>query len=366
MRIPLVPTLAVLAVVFAVYHVSHSQTPLKQTKPPIMPAQSPFSSKVAGAGIVEARSENIEIAADVAGVVKRVHVIWGDKVQPRQQLVSLDARDIQAEIEVRKADLKSAEVELERLRNQPRPEEIPPLEAAVAEAEARLTRAEDIYGRQQRLTQQQVTTQEELVIARTDLLTAQALLKKAEADLALLKAGAWEQDLLVAKANVSRMRSEVDKFMVEAERHELLAPVSHFADGSDEPITWEVLQINIRPGEFVATPPQEPILILGDAGPRRIRVDIDEYDLPRFKPTGKAVAFARGDASRSYPLDFVRVEPFVVPKRSLTGDNSERVDTRVLQVIYEFAEPANDVYVGQQMDVFIETESVIQAAVPTE
>jgi len=356
MKIPFVPTLAIVAVLFAVYHVSHSQTPLEQAEPPVLPAQSPYESKVAGAGIVEARSENIEIAADVAGVVKRVHVQEGDKVQPRQLLVSLDARDIQAEIEIQQAALKSAEAELERLKNQPRTEEIPPLEAAVAEAEARMSRAEDIYSRQERLTQQQVTTREELVIARTDLQSAQAQLKRAQADLSLLRAGAWEQDLLVARAAVDRMRAEVAKYVVELERHHIQAPVSHFAGDEDEPIVWEVLQTNIRPGEFVATPAQDPIMILGDAGPRRIRVDIDEYDLPRFKPTGKAVAFARGDGSKSYPLEFVRVEPYVVPKRSLTGDNSERVDTRVLQVIYEFAEPTENVYVGQQMDVFIETE----------
>ena len=38
-------------------------------------------------------------------------------------------------------------------------------------------------------------------------------------------------------------------------------------------------------------------------------------------------------------LRFVRIEPFVLPKRNLTGDSLERVDTRVLQVIYEFDRP---------------------------
>ena len=36
------------------------------------------------------------------------------------------------------------------------------------------------------------------------------------------------------------------------------------------------------------------------------------------------------------PLHFVRFEPYVIPKESLTGDTTERVDTRVLQVIYSF------------------------------
>jgi hypothetical protein len=56
------------------------------------------------------------------------------------------------------------------------------------------------------------------------------------------------------------------------------------------------------------------------------------------------------------PLRFVRIEPFVVPKKSLTGDNTERVDTRVLQIIYRFDRPSFPVYAGQQVNVFIERQ----------
>jgi hypothetical protein len=63
----------------------------------------------------------------------------------------------------------------------------------------------------------------------------------------------------------------------------------------------------------------------------------------------------RGSLQERYPLTFFRVEPFVVPKKSLTGDNTERVDTRVLQVIYE-CDPTGrpPLFVGQQLEVFIE------------
>ena len=53
-------------------------------------------------------------------------------------------------------------------------------------------------------------------------------------------------------------------------------------------------------------------------------------------------------------MKFVYVEPYVIPKQSLTGNNSERVDQRVLQVIYELPEERPmDVYIGQQMDVYL-------------
>jgi hypothetical protein len=62
----------------------------------------------------------------------------------------------------------------------------------------------------------------------------------------------------------------------------------------------------------------------------------------------------RGNAHLQTPLTFVRFEPFVVPKTSLTGASNERVDTRVLQIIYRVDRDDLPVFVGQQMDVFIE------------
>jgi hypothetical protein len=51
----------------------------------------------------------------------------------------------------------------------------------------------------------------------------------------------------------------------------------------------------------------------------------------------------------------VRIEPLVVPKHSLTGGGSERVDTRVLQAIYAVEGSNYALYVGQQVDVYLDT-----------
>jgi len=85
-----------------------------------------------------------------------------------------------------------------------------------------------------------------------------------------------------------------------------------------------------------------------------VRTDVDENDAWRFARGARAIAYLRGNPRMHTELTFVRVEPYVVPKRSLTGDTSERVDTRVLQVLYGFPREQLKVYVGQQMDVYIE------------
>jgi hypothetical protein len=91
-------------------------------------------------------------------------------------------------------------------------------------------------------------------------------------------------------------------------------------------------------------------------------VDVDEHEAWRVSPGTKAVATVRGNADLKTPLTFVRFEPFVLPKKSLTGDSTERVDTRVLQVIYRVDDEALPIFVGQQMDVFLESPAVPNVA----
>ena len=122
------------------------------------------------------------------------------------------------------------------------------------------------------------------------------------------------------------------------------------------PMDGEILQVNVRPGEYAtAGALDKPLVRLGSLETFHIRVDVDENDAWRFKAGARATAFLRGNRAIKAEVRFVRVEPYVTPKTSLTGSSSERVDTRVLQVIYGFDRTTLAVYAGQQIDVFIET-----------
>jgi hypothetical protein len=80
-----------------------------------------------------------------------------------------------------------------------------------------------------------------------------------------------------------------------------------------------------------------------------------------MRSTGAKARAHVGGAELKVELEFVRFEPLVVPKKSLTGDATERVDTRVLQVIYRVVGTMPErLFIGQQMDVFVEaTESQV-------
>jgi multidrug resistance efflux pump len=172
---------------------------------------------------------------------------------------------------------------------------------------------------------------------------AEAALARAEAQLALLKAGAWQPEIAVAKAAVAKAEADAQRVETQIKLLRVAAPIK-----------GQVLQVNVRRGEFVATPAAEPLLVMGQTATLHVRVDVDEQDISRYRTGAPGVAKLRGGSEKSFPLTFVRVEPFVVPKKSLTGENTERIDTRVLQVIYEIDPRGEELYVGQQVDVFLD------------
>jgi HlyD family secretion protein len=120
-----------------------------------------------------------------------------------------------------------------------------------------------------------------------------------------------------------------------------------------------VLQVKLRAGEFApAMQLSEPLITLGVVQPLHVKIDIDEADIPRADLRSTASVSPRGASGVRVAASFVRVEPLVVPKRSLTNAANERVDTRVLQVVYALPDNAQGFFVGQQVDAFI-------AALPT-
>ena len=346
------PLMALALASFAGWFVWNSRRVEYSPAPPAMPPRSPFAATLACSGIVEAQSENISVGSATPGVVVEVLVKVGDRVEAGAPLFRLDDRDLRGELEVRKAAVSQAKAEVIRLEAEPRQETIPPLVATVNEAKATAIAAADALRRAEDLFAKQVITEQDAIEKREADAFASAALQKAEAELALREAGSWNYDRDVSRAAVLKAEADLAKTEIDIDR----LNVRSFVAG-------EVLQVNVRPGEFVGAPPGQPLIVLGNVDRLHVRVDIDEFEIDRFDPAFAARAVPRGSAGTEYTLAFVRVEPFVVPKKSLTGDNSERVDTRVLQVIYDCS-PERDgpsgsgkrLFVGQQADVFIEAD----------
>jgi multidrug efflux pump subunit AcrA (membrane-fusion protein) len=262
----------------------------------------------------------------VPGLVTQVLVKVGATVKQGDPLFKLDDRDLQAELIVRQSSLSTAKAKLEKLKNLPRPEDVPPAEAKVAEALASLNDAKQLRAMWNGVEKQGIVSAEELQRRDSAVAVAQAKYDQAQSELKLLQAGSWKPDIEIAGAEVAAADAQVKATQTNIERLTVTAPV----DG-------EVLQVKVRPGEYAqAGPLATPLMLLGDVSKVHVRVDIDENDAWRVAADASAVATVRGNRDLKTNLKFVRIEPYVVPKKSLTGESTERVDTRVLQVLYSF------------------------------
>lgn len=337
------PALAVTGLVVAAYTVVTSNQQLAAAPPIAAPAPSPFALQIAGAGIVEAASQNVAVASPTSGLIVEVTAKQGQIVRRGESLLRLDDRALRGEWAVRRARVESARVEIERLKLQPRPEDLPPARARVALARATLNDAQAQWTLAESVTDKRAISQDELNRRRFAFEGAQAQLASAEAELAKLEAGAWAPELDAARAQLAAAEASVAQVEIELDRLVVRAPI----DGT-------CLQVDARAGEYAESGSRRPLVLLGDLSRLHVRVDIDESDAWRFQPGAKARAFVRGNSTLSVDLEFVRVDPYVLPKRSLTGDTLERIDTRVLQALFAFDPSSLAIYVGQQMDVFID------------
>jgi RND family efflux transporter MFP subunit len=310
MKRTILPIIAVGALSFGIISVVRSQPRHETNQPASPPPVSPYAHVVAAEGLVEASSENISIGTSLSEVVTQVPVVVGQKVKAGEPLFKLDDRQLQADLAARRADLGVAETQVK-------------VDSALYDdAKEQLDFAET-------LSDKRAISSEELAKRRH------------AAEAAGARHAAARAQVTVAAAQVKSVETQIERSTVRA------------------PIDGEVLQVKIHVGEYApAGVTATPLILLGRSKPLNIRVDVDEHEAWRVSPNAKAVATVRGNANLKTPVVFVRFEPFVLPKKSLTGDNTERVDTRVLQVIYRVENDALPLFVGQQMDVFIEAPPV--------
>lgn len=361
-RTILLPLLAIAGIVFAAVTVVRGSIPPTAQPPAIEPPTAPYESFVAGSGLIEASSENVAIGSPVGALVKQMMVDVGSAVAKGDPLFVLDARDLESQLKVSLANLRVARQQLERLQAGTRAELIPPararvaeaqanqvaLEAALSDARAQLTRAEQMLD-SRALSEEEVTRRRfAMSTAEARVEAARAGVLEAQAQLSLLEAGTWAQDIDVAKTQVEQAQAAIDALQIELDRRTVRSPI----DGV-------VLQRNIREGEFAqAGALSTPLMLVGTVGTLHVRVDVDEYEAWRVQANAPATAFARGNKNLKTTLQFVRFEPYIVPKRSLTGASTERVDTRVLQVIFRFDPKDLPLFVGQQVDVYIQAQPI--------
>lgn len=308
----ILPIVAIVCIIVAVFFIATSQpdrsTAMPATQPPSAPQEMRQRGVVAGAGVVEPSSELIEIGSHQAGVVDRILVAAGDQVGAGALLFTIDSRDARARVD-------EAAARVERLRS------------AIGASQTSLNVA-----RRQLALYENVTDQR--AVSRQEVIERRGVAEDAAARLAVSRA-----ELTEAQAALRSARVALDLHQVRAPR------------------AAQVLQVRTRAGEFAPAGQMsnnaEALMTMGVTLPLHVRVDIDENEIERVDLGKPAIVSARGDAASRVRATFVRAEPLVVPKRSLTNAATERVDVRVLQLIYALPQEGHRLFSGQQVDAFV-------------
>jgi len=302
--LPLIALLGGLLGLYIVY-LSQRTTP----SPPILfpPPRSPFPYAIAASGIIEASSQNISIGTPFNEVIEKIFVVEGDCVKKGDCILQLDLRSFEAAAASAKASYDAAIVSLEN--------------------------AEKQFSFYERLLDKNAVSEKDYYTAYYSYLEA-------------------KENVNVAKASLDEAETNIQRAMIRA------------------PVDGQILQVNAHIGEIAPVVPfisaqstwltaaNGTLILMGTVNPLQVRIDIDEDDAWRYREGARATAFVRGNSTINFPLKFLRLEPYIIPKSSFTGETVERVDTRVLQVLYDFEKGTLPIFAGQILDIFIESEPI--------
>lgn len=306
----ILPILASFGALIAVLVVFWSNR--KEPVPAILyPApKSPYRSAIYGSGIIEASTENIAIGTPFMQPIVAIYVVEGDNVKTGDPLLKQDTRSLEAQKLTAESQLQAAKINFENARIQ--------------------------FSFYERLKDKKAVSEQAYTAAYYAMLEA-------------------EEQIQIAANQLNQILVDIDRSTIRA------------------PVDGKILQVNAHIGEIYApisygitqsySNLEAAQILMGTVSPLQMRIDIDEEDSWRFKENSKATAFVRGNSHINFPMKFLRIEPYIIPKTYFTGEVTERIDTRVLQVLYQFEQMDLPIYAGQLLDVYIEA-SPLQGGIP--
>ncbi len=332
------------------------------TQPPLPPAfnppTNPYPTGIYAEGILESdqpSGENINVYPEVSGTVKQIPVREGEEVKKGTALLLMDDSIQRATVEQLQSQAQAALTLLDELKAQPRKETLDVAEAQVVSTQTALKTAQDELDKQQAAydINPKSISKDALDSAVNAVATARANLDVARKQRDLTKAGAWVYDINNQERQYNALTKSASSASALLAKYTLRAP----NDGV-------VLAISPTAGSFVSgqgaydsyTQGMAPVLVMGSPHSHlNVRCYVDEILVPRLPGVTKMKAqmSVRG-SNVKIPLEYVRMQPVVSPKIELSDQRLERVDVRVLPIIFRLEKPKDvNLYPGELVDVYI-------------
>ncbi len=296
----------------------------------------PFLTYISGSGIVEPGSGNILISSPFNRIVEKVNVSINDHVKKGDILFQLYNQDLRANLKVKQKKYAESLSNFYKLDSLPRKEDLIIAQETLNKAQAAFNASKLEYCMPCRRPKRNV--EECIRLFKYQQAEAQFLIEQAHYE--KIKAGTWQPTLKIAQDQIEQAKAEVEAMEIEIDETNIKSPIN-----------GTVLQLKIREGEIADQ--TKTIAILGNMDELNLRVSIDQLSEPRFHQNCPAVAFKQGDITTEFPLKFIHIEPLMVPKKYLTNELHEKVDTQIFEVLYRIEQHSAHLFVGEQMDVYI-------------
>ncbi|TAM79804.1 MAG: efflux RND transporter periplasmic adaptor subunit [Acidobacteria bacterium] len=327
--------------------------------PPVFtPATSPYAMGIYADGIVESEQsngKNINVYPEVAGTVKRIFAAEGQTIQEGMPLLLIEDSVQRAIVSQRLSEAQAAHTLLQQLKAEPRKETLDVADAQLKSAQARLKTAEDTLEKQKAAYEinPKSVSKDAFDNAMNSAAVAQANLQVAERQYYLTKAGAWSYDIRNQERQYNALNHSYLSSRALLSKYTLRAPTDSI-----------ILSINTAVGSYISpqgaydtyTQGFVPVLVLGTPqSSLHVRCYIDEILVPRLPPPSRMKAqMSRRGSNMRVRLDYVRTQPYVSPKIELSNQRIERVDVRVLTIIFKVHKPQDsNLYPGELVDVHI-------------
>jgi len=284
----------------------------------------PVGNYVAGNGIIEPADRETKVASQIAGRIARVLVKEGDVVDLGAPLAELESASERAALDAAEGDLATSRAELTRTLRGQRKEDVDAIIADTEAIKARSEQSQTTLQRTQKLAQTGAATPDELDRAQRQADADRSSLEGAEARRKAAIAGSRSEDIVIAQAKVQAALARRDQAKATLDRLTIRAPIG-----------GEVLQVKFRAGEYYAPTGQEPLVVMGDTSKLRVRMDVDERDIAKIKIGAAAFATLNAFPGRRVQGKVVEIGKRMGRKNVRTDDPTERIDTKILEVVIE-------------------------------
>ena len=289
-------------------------------------AQLVLTDDVAGDGIVEPADREVKVAGQVPGRIARILVREGDHLEAGAAIAELESATEKAALAAAEGDLESAKADLLRTSRGLRREDVEAIVADTEGARAKAALSHDSLERTEKLAKGGAATPDELDRARRQADADQRALESQEAKKKAALAGSRSEDVDQARAKVLGAAARRDEAKAQLERLTIRAPIA-----------GEILQLKFRAGEYY-TPGGDPLIVLGDTRILRVRMDVDERDIARLALGANAFATASAFPDRRFAGKVVEIGKRIGRKNVRTDDPTERIDTKILEVVFQLAD----------------------------